>query len=53
MVHALSLILSGQMVPLKLLSSEMDPAEIRFIGKAFIKKRAILVFRKIRQSSIL
>jgi hypothetical protein len=29
------------------LSSEMDPAEIRFIPKAFIKERGTEVFRKI------
>jgi hypothetical protein len=31
---------------LKVLSSEMDPAEIRFIRKAFINGRSAEVFRK-------
>jgi hypothetical protein len=38
---------------LKVLSSEIDPAEIRFIRKAFTKERGAEVFRKIRPSSIL
>jgi hypothetical protein len=37
---------------LKVLSSEMDPAEIKFIRKACIKERGVEVFRKIRQSPI-
>jgi hypothetical protein len=31
----------------------MDPAEIRFIRKAFIKERGVEVFRKIRLYPIL
>jgi hypothetical protein len=31
---------------LKVLSSEMDPAEIRFIRKAFVKEKGADVFRK-------
>jgi hypothetical protein len=38
--------------PLKVLSSEMDPAGIRFIRKAFIKERGTEVFRKIHPSLI-
>jgi hypothetical protein len=38
---------------LKVPSNEMDPAEIRFIRKAFIKERGSEVFRKIRPSPIL
>ncbi len=37
----------------KVLSSEMDPAEIRFIQKAFIKERGAKVLRKICLSPIL
>jgi hypothetical protein len=38
---------------LKVLSSEMDLAEIRFVRKSFIKERGSEVFRKIRPSPIL
>jgi hypothetical protein len=38
---------------LKILSSEMDPAEIRFIQKAFIKERGAEIFRKILPSPTL
>ncbi len=38
---------------LKVTSNEMDPAEIRFIRKTFIKERGSEVFRKIRPSPIL
>jgi hypothetical protein len=38
---------------LKVLFTEMDPAEIKFIRKAFIKERSAEVFRKIRPSLIL
>jgi hypothetical protein len=38
---------------LKVFSSEIDQAVIRFIVKAFIKERGAEVFRKIRQSLIL
>jgi|688.fasta_scaffold2068443_1 hypothetical protein len=38
---------------LKVLSSEMDPAEIRFIRKIFIKERGAEIFRKIRTYHIL
>jgi hypothetical protein len=38
---------------LKVLSSDMESAEIRFIRKAFIKERGAKVFRKIRPSPIL
>jgi hypothetical protein len=38
---------------LKVLSSEMDPAEIRFIRYIFIKERGAEIFRKIRTSHIL
>jgi hypothetical protein len=37
---------------LKVLSSEMDPAEIRFFKKVFIKERGAVVFKKIRPSPI-
>ena len=37
----------------KVLSSEMDPAEIRFIWYVFIKERDAEIFRKIRPSSLL
>jgi hypothetical protein len=36
---------------LKILSSEMEPAKIRFILKAFIKERGAEVFRKILPSN--
>ncbi len=38
---------------LKVLSSVMDPAEIRFIRKAFLKERGAEISRKIRPSPIL
>jgi hypothetical protein len=38
---------------LKVLSNEIDPAEIRFIRKIFIKERGAEVFRKICPSAIL
>ncbi len=38
---------------LKVLSTDMDPYEIRFIRKVFIKERRAKVFRKIYPSSIL
>jgi hypothetical protein len=38
---------------LKVLSSEMDPVEIRLIRKVFIKGRGAEVVRKIRPSPIL
>ncbi len=38
---------------LKVLSSEMDPAEIRFVRKAFIKEKGAEVFRKIHLFPIL
>ncbi len=37
---------------LKVLSSEMDQAEIRFIQKDFIKERGAEIFRKIRPSPV-
>jgi len=36
-----------------LLSNEMDPAEIKFIGKVFIKERGAKVFKKILPPPIL
>jgi hypothetical protein len=33
-------------LPLKILSSEMDPAEIRFIRKAFIEERGTKLLEK-------
>jgi hypothetical protein len=38
---------------LKVRSNKMDPAEIRFVRKAFIKERGAEVFRKIGPSFIL
>jgi hypothetical protein len=38
---------------LKVLSTEIGPAEIRFIRKVFIKERGAEVFKKIRPSPIL
>ncbi len=46
-------ILNFSSIFLKVLSSEMDPAEIMFIRKVFIKERGAEVFRKISLSPIL
>jgi hypothetical protein len=43
----------GQNSHIKVQSSEMDPAEIRFIQKAFTKERGAEVFREIHPSPIL
>jgi|LakMenE01Jun11ns_1017448.scaffolds.fasta_scaffold7646180_1 hypothetical protein len=42
-----------QNLPLKVQSPEMDPAETRFLRKAFIQERGAEVFRKIHLSPIL
>ncbi len=43
----------GKTVPLKVLSNEMDPAQIRFIRLVVIKEWGAEIFRKIRLSPML